>query len=109
MRIRHVVSRLGPGAEEKDMITEHPDIFPNFYSVPMQFLDREFLKELRDFLLNGIKTARPLLRELRVAGADILTVFEKWCTWRSDQGDFRRDDLAAYYASMLFLRTYLSL
>src|SRR5215831_16679003 len=91
------------GPEEKKMINEHPDIFPNFYSVPTPFLDHEFLKELRDFLLNGIKTARPLLRELRIAGADMLVVFEQWRAWRrKNKGDLERDDLAAYYAADSF-------
>src|SRR5215813_5875290 len=91
------------GPEEKKMIKERPDIFPNFYSVPTQFLDHEFLKELRDFLLNGIKTARPLLRELRIAGADMLVVFEEWRAWRrKNKGDLERDDLAAYYAGDSF-------
>jgi len=91
------------GPEEKKMINEHPDIFPNFYSVPTPFLDHEFLKELRDFLLNGIKTARSLLRELRIAGADMLVVFEEWRAWRrKNKGDLERDDLAAYYAGDSF-------
>jgi radical SAM superfamily enzyme YgiQ (UPF0313 family) len=91
------------GPEEKKMIAEHPDIFPNFYSVPTLFLDHEFLKELRDFLLNGIKTARQLLRELRLAGADMLYVFEEWRAWRRNgKADLARNDLAAYYASDSF-------
>jgi radical SAM superfamily enzyme YgiQ (UPF0313 family) len=91
------------GREEKKMIGEHPDIFPNFYSVPTQFLDHEFLKELRDFLLNGIKTARPLLRQLRTAGADMLIVFEDWRAWRRDnKADLAGDELAAYYAGHSF-------
>src|SRR5262245_9522876 len=60
------------GPEEKKMIAEHPDIFSNFYSIPIQYLDHEYLKELRDLMLKGIKTASPLLRELRVAGDDLL-------------------------------------
>jgi radical SAM superfamily enzyme YgiQ (UPF0313 family) len=93
------------GPEEKKMIAEHPDIFPNFYSVPTPSLDHEFLKELRDFLLNGIKTARPLLRELRLAGADMLYVFEEWRAWRrNSNADLARNDLAAYYASDSFPR-----
>jgi radical SAM superfamily enzyme YgiQ (UPF0313 family) len=91
------------GTEEKKMIAEHPDIFPNFYSVPTPFLDHEFLKELRDFLLNGIRTARPLLLELRLAGADMLSVFEDWRAWRQNgEADLSRDDLAAYYAGDSF-------
>jgi hypothetical protein len=91
------------GTEEKKMIAEHPDIFPNFYSVPTPFLDHEFLKELRDFLLNGTRTARPLLLELRLAGADMLSVFEDWRAWRQNgKAGLARDDLAAYYAGDSF-------
>ncbi len=91
------------GPEEKKMIAEHPDIFPNFYSVPTPFLDQELLKELRDFLLNGIKIARPLLRELRLAGADMLVVFEEWRAWRRNSTTgLTRNDFAAYYASDSF-------
>src|SRR5947209_5669766 len=91
------------GPEEKKMIAEHPDIFPNFYSVPTPHLDQEFLKELRDFLLNGIKMARRLLLELRLAGADMLYVFEEWRAWRqSTQPDLSGNELAAYYASEAF-------
>jgi len=91
------------GPEEKKMIAEHPDIFPNFYSVPTPFLDQEFLKELRDFLLNGIKIARPLLRELRIAGADMLVVFKEWRAWRRNStAGYARNDFAAYYASDSF-------
>lgn len=91
------------GPEEKKMIREYPDIFPNFYSVPTQHLDHELLKELRDFLLNGIKVARRLLLELRLAGADLLLVFEEWRAWRqTTMPEHARNDLAAYYASAAF-------
>ena len=91
------------GAEEKKMIAEHPDIFPNFYSVPTPLLNYEFLKEIRDFLLNGIKRARPLLLQLRLAGADMLLVFEEWRAWRrSNKSDLAGYDLAAYYAGNSF-------
>src|SRR5260370_36225830 len=69
------------------MIAEHPEIFPNFYSVPTQFLDHEFVKELRDFLLNGIKCARSLLVELHRAGGDMLNIFQAWRTWRGHNKD----------------------
>ena len=91
------------GPEEKKMIAEYPDIFPNFYSVPAPFLNQEFLKEIRDFLLNGIKRARPLLLQLRLAGADMLLVFEEWRAWRrSNKVDRVGDYLAAYYAGDSF-------
>ncbi len=91
------------GPKEKKMIAEHPDIFPNFYSVPTPFLDYEFLIELRDFLLNGTKTARRLLLQLRLAGADMVYVFGEWRDWRrANKGDLAGNDLAAYYAGDVF-------
>lgn len=91
------------GPEEKKMIAKHKDIFSNFYSIPTPFLDHEFLKELRDFLLNGIKTARPLLRDLRLAGGDMLDIFEEWRTWRcSKKSALSGNDLAGYYAGESF-------
>jgi len=91
------------GPEEKKMIAEYPDIFPNFYSVPTPFLNYAFLKEIRDFLLNGIKTARPLLLQLRLAGADMLVIFEEWRAWRRrNKANLAGDNLAAYYAGDSF-------
>ena len=91
------------GPEEKKMIAEYLEIFPNFYSVPAPFLDQESLKELRDFLLNGTRTARRILVEFQLAGADMLAVFEEWQARRRNQEPgLRRDDLAAYYASDSF-------
>ena len=91
------------GPEERAMIAEHPDIFPNFYSVLTPHLDHEFVKELRDFLLNGIRTARRLLKDLRLAGADMLDVFEDWRVWRQRcKGAFIGNERVAYYASDSF-------
>ncbi len=92
------------GPEEKKMIAQHPDIFPNFYSVPTN-LDLEFVKELRDFLLNGSRTARGLLVELHKAGGDMLDIFQDWRAWRMrNRGPFPEQDRSAYYASGAFSR-----
>ena len=97
------------GPDEEKMIAEHPEIFPNFYSVPTQFLDHEFVKELRDFLLNGIKSARSLLVELHKAGGDMLDIFQEWRTWREhNKGAFSGQDRPAYYASDAFPRDLLA-
>src|SRR5947209_7411034 len=40
------------------LIAAHPEIFSSFYAAPLPHFDREFLKELRDFLLNGFRAFR---------------------------------------------------
>ena len=91
------------GPEEEKMIAAHPDIFPNFYSVPTQSLDHEFVKELRDFLLNGIKVMRTLLAQLDEATGDLLSVFQQWREWRLRcQGPLSGGDRRAYYAGETF-------
>src|SRR5579864_6179996 len=47
--------------EDHAMIAEYPEIFSSFYSVPVPSLKREFIQELRDFLLNGTRLFRWLL------------------------------------------------
>jgi len=65
------------------MIREYPDIFPNFYAVPTPWLDRQYLKEVRDFLLNGLRYFRWLLLALHRNSGDVLKVFDKWQVWRA--------------------------
>ncbi|HWX53719.1 MAG TPA: radical SAM protein [Verrucomicrobiae bacterium] len=96
------------GPEERTMIAEHQDIFPNFYSVPTPHLDQEFVKELRDFLLNGIRVMRRLLVDLHQGTGKVFEVFMEWRKWRTNRkGPFSRDDRAAYYASGSFPRDFL--
>ena len=35
---------------EIEMIKNHPDIFPNFYAIPTELLDRRYVKEVIDFV-----------------------------------------------------------
>jgi hypothetical protein len=57
------------------MIAELPEIFFSFYPVPMPFLEREFLKELRDFLLSGMRAFRRLLLGLHQDSGNAVDVF----------------------------------
>lgn len=94
--------------EDHAMIAGHPEIFSSFYSVPLPHLDREFLKELRDFLLCGMRAFRRLLLGLHQDSGDVVEVFEQWRQWRSENGiDFLNRDRTAYYAESGFPADFL--
>jgi radical SAM superfamily enzyme YgiQ (UPF0313 family) len=93
---------------DRELILAHPDIFPNFYTVPTPFLDHEFLKELRDFLLNGSRGFPGLLLQLHEISGDIVEVFARWRLWRAEnKGAFPGDDRSAYYAQESFPQEFL--
>jgi radical SAM superfamily enzyme YgiQ (UPF0313 family) len=85
--------------EDHAMIAGHPEIFSSFYSAPLPHLDREFLKELRDFLLNGMRAFRRLLLGLHQDSGNVVDVFQQWQEWRAGNGvHFSGGDRTAYYA-----------
>jgi radical SAM superfamily enzyme YgiQ (UPF0313 family) len=85
--------------EDHAMIAGHPEIFSSFYAVPLPHLEREFLKELRDFLLNGMKAFRRLLLGLHQDSGNVVDVFQQWQEWRTTSGvHFSGGDRTAYYA-----------
>ncbi len=85
------------------MISRHPEIFSSFYSVPLPFLDREFVKELRDFLLSGARFFRRLLVGLHQDSGNIVDVFQQWREWRTRNGvQFANGDRTAYYSQAGF-------
>ena len=95
-------------AEDHALIGEHPEIFSSFYTVPMSFLENEFLKELRDFLLNGMSVFRRLLLGLHQDSGNVLDVFEQWRAWRATRGMvFSNGDRTAYYAHRNFPAHFL--
>ena len=90
---------------DREMIQQHVDIFPNFYSIPTPALDRAYLRELRDFLLNGSIRFRWLLVALHQDSNDVTRSFEAFREWyAAHPGKGPRDDLAEirYYASTIF-------
>ncbi len=88
---------------DREMIAEHPDIFPNFYSVPTPHLDRQFLKELREFLLNGMAGLRWLLVGLHQDSGDLMKVFAAWREWRElNKGPYPNGNATSYYAGCSF-------
>jgi radical SAM superfamily enzyme YgiQ (UPF0313 family) len=94
--------------EDHAMIAAHPEIFSSFYSTPLPYLDREFLKELRDFLLNGMRAFRKLLLGLHQDSGNIVDVFQHWQQWRTENGvHFSNGDRTAYYAQNAFPADFL--
>src|SRR5260221_1694954 len=85
------------------MVAGHPEIFSSFYAVPMPYLEREFLKELRDFLLSGERAFRRLLLGLHQDSGNVVDVFQQWQEWRTEKGvHFSNGDRTAYYAQSVF-------
>jgi radical SAM superfamily enzyme YgiQ (UPF0313 family) len=94
--------------QDHAMIADHPEIFSSFYSVPMPYLEREFLKELRDFLLNGMRAFRRLLLGLHQDSGDVVDVFQQWQEWRTNNGvHFSNGERTAYYAQSGFPADFL--
>jgi radical SAM superfamily enzyme YgiQ (UPF0313 family) len=95
-------------AQDHAMIAAHPEIFSSFYSVPTPFLEREFLKELRDFLLNGMRMFRRLLLGLHQDSGKVVDVFRQWQEWRaSHEIHFSDGERTAYYAQRRFATDFL--
>jgi radical SAM superfamily enzyme YgiQ (UPF0313 family) len=89
--------------EDHAMIAAHPEIFSSFYSAPLPHLDREFLKELRDFLLSGMRAFRKLLLGLHQDSGNVVDVFQQWQEWRTSNGiHFSNGDRTVYYAQSQF-------
>ena len=94
--------------QDHAMIAAHPEIFSSFYAVPLPFLEREFLKELRDFLLNGMTMFRRLLLGLHQDSGNVVDVFQSWQEWRKENGiHFSNGDRTAYYAQSGFPADFL--
>lgn len=98
----------GQQAEDFQMIAGHPEIFSSFYSVPTPFVEREFFKELRDFLLNGMRAFRWLFLALHQDSGDMMRVFQQWRDWRVQNGlDFGDGGRTVYYANAEFRADFL--
>jgi radical SAM superfamily enzyme YgiQ (UPF0313 family) len=95
--------------EDHALIAAHPEIFSSFYSIPLPYLDREFVKELRDFLLNGQRAFRRLLLGLHQDSGNIMDVFQQWQQWRAHNGiQFIGGERTVYYAQQRFPADFFS-
>lgn len=95
---------------DRDMIQQHVEIFPNFYSIPTPALNRGWLRELREFILNGSVRFRWLLIALQQDSGDVLRSFEafrRWYAARQGKGPQPGQQESRYYASMAFRNDFL--
>jgi radical SAM superfamily enzyme YgiQ (UPF0313 family) len=90
--------------EERQMIMRHPGIFPNFYGIPTRWLDRHYLREVREFLLHAILKLRWLMVLLHRDSRDLLSVFDRWIAWSAEARNRNGvvDSSRNYYASDQF-------
>ena len=93
---------------DQQMIREHPEVFPNFYAVPTA-LDREYLKELRDFIQGSLVRCRWLVVALHQDSGDLLEVFDAWRAWRRSRRAERQSDAdtTPYYERTDFAEDFL--
>jgi radical SAM superfamily enzyme YgiQ (UPF0313 family) len=102
-------------AADHALVREFPDIFPNFYLLPTDSLERAAMIELREFLLMASTRLRWLLAALHRCAGGILDLYLAWRTQRlalhpdvSGSGlryyytlDTARDELLAFVRARL--------
>ena len=90
---------------EIEMIKDHPDIFPNFYAIPTEVLDRRYVKEVIDFVTYLATWSRWLPVAILQDSGDFLKVFERWQKWRVERSPNESDEVIAwtpYYSHRRF-------
>jgi radical SAM superfamily enzyme YgiQ (UPF0313 family) len=86
--------------ESRQLIADHPELFPNFYVLPLS-QDRDYLQELRNFVLFGLKRCRWMMVALQAeCRGDFLGLFDQWLHWNVEQGKIERPP--AYYSDISF-------
>ncbi|HKA00486.1 MAG TPA: radical SAM protein, partial [Candidatus Solibacter sp.] len=86
-------------AADRELIRRYPAIFPNFYLVPCPGLDRDFLLELREFLLMAAARMRWLITALDQAAAGFHDLFAEWRSCRLSANPVNGGLLRQYYTS----------
>ena len=85
-------------AADRELIRQHPDIFPNFYLLPASTMDRASLLELREFLLMASVRLRWLTVALHRRRGSILEIFRAWREHRLGiHPEVTTRDLRCYY------------
>jgi hypothetical protein len=95
---------------EIEMIKTHPDIFPNFYAIPTDQLDRSYLKEVIDFVTYLATWFRWLPVAVLQDSGDLLQVFERWRQWRIERRSRGSDEdtgWTPYYSHRRFQHEFL--
>jgi len=99
------MSHQGRLQSEADLalVRKHPDIFPNFYLVPVPDLDRDSVLELREICLLAVGHFRWLLAALDQTTTGMLDFFLQWRAFRLQlRPGFRGPELRQYYRTSEF-------
>ena len=92
---------------DRDLIAAHPELFSSFFALPT-LLDRNYLFELRRFLLWASWQSRWLLVALKSLTGDVLKGFDAWQDWAGRTARWRSPKkIADYYQNRLFHRDFL--
>ncbi len=102
-------SQIVQDANERELILQFPDLFPNFYSLPTRHYSRTYLEELREFMLRALHRFRWHLVAWRTHGGDLLELFESWKQWagENDVPQFRGAIMRSYYCGWEFDRHFV--
>jgi hypothetical protein len=95
---------------EAALIKAHPDVFPNFYAVPMTHLTRREVKEVVDFVTYLATWFRWLPVVLLQDSGDLLLVFDRWRRWRAERAPGDTDEQTGwtpYYSHRRFHKELL--
>lgn len=94
--------------DDRKLIEEHPEIFPNFYLLPTPHLERACLLELREFALNGLGHFRWLLCAIDQTTQELYEFFLAWRTHRLRiRTGLTGPELRRYYKSSNFRTDFL--
>ena len=86
-----------------DLIRAHPEIFPNFYLLPVPNLDRRTLFELHEFSLMANDRFRWLLLAIHQHAMELLDFFREWRVHRLEiQPGLESTELRQYYRTRNF-------
>ena len=96
-------------ADELALIESYPEIFPDFYAIPLTWLERPYLRELVEFIIYVIEWFRWLPLALLQDSGDFLAVFDRWRNWLSgriaSEGDGEAGR-APYYSNGSFPKEF---
>jgi hypothetical protein len=94
--------------EDIELIRQYPEIFSSFYLVPAPNLDRNFLLELREFLLMGVEHFRWLLVAVDQITANMVDFFSQWREARLDlRPHLDGFEIRRYYRTVTFRTDFL--
>jgi len=95
---------------EVEMIKKYPEIFPNFYAIPLILLDRSYLRELMNFVRYVTVWFRWLPVALLQDSGDFLKVFELWRGWLAQRSARHSDEnmgFIPYYSHQRFRHEFV--